>query len=261
MVPVQELVSVSTDKLLVGSSGKEFIKPHIFSNAAEVKKARKEAMGRLGLDFLDNFGDADDMDLDKELADDPNEAADMDVDGAPKSDTDMYEDKGSPLTPIDTTVTAMGAKESSPIDTSKSGTPALCSPDDDDAPTPSAGMSARELNRLKRKRKAGNNAFVSAPPPQATSAKYHVTPAAGNKCVSPIRSTFIGFLISCTLGRAWSRQRISSPVPHRVRSLVRLMAATRSSWIHPRAARCPPSWRSRRRRCRCSRVSGSGMES
>ncbi|KAJ3522317.1 hypothetical protein NMY22_g11942 [Coprinellus aureogranulatus] len=56
-------------KLLLASSGKEFLKPAgILSSAAEVKKARKEAMSRLGLEFLDEV--ADDMDLDKELAED-----------------------------------------------------------------------------------------------------------------------------------------------------------------------------------------------
>lgn len=60
---VQELILQG--KLLLASSGKEFTKPTgILSSAAEVKKARKEAMGRLGLEFLDG----DDMDLDKEFA-------------------------------------------------------------------------------------------------------------------------------------------------------------------------------------------------
>ena len=51
---------------LLASSGKEFLKPAgIFKNAAEVRKARKAAMGRLGLDFLDDVADGDEMDLDK----------------------------------------------------------------------------------------------------------------------------------------------------------------------------------------------------
>ena len=50
--------------LLLASSGKEFVKPTgILASSSEVKKARKEAMNRLGLDFLDNFGDADDMEV------------------------------------------------------------------------------------------------------------------------------------------------------------------------------------------------------
>ena len=60
---VRELMEKGT--LLLASSGKEFTKPTgILANSSEVKKARKEAMGRLGLDFLDSV--ADDMDLDKD---------------------------------------------------------------------------------------------------------------------------------------------------------------------------------------------------
>ena len=64
---VQELMERGT--LLLASSGKEFTKPTgILASSSEVKKARKDAMSRLGLDFLDSVGGADDMDLDKELA-------------------------------------------------------------------------------------------------------------------------------------------------------------------------------------------------
>jgi len=50
--------------LLLASSGKEFTKPTgILANSAEVKRACKKAVGRLGLDPV-----ADDMDIDKELA-------------------------------------------------------------------------------------------------------------------------------------------------------------------------------------------------
>ena len=67
---VRELVS--SGKLLLASSGKEFAKPSgILSSTAEVKRARKEAMGRLGLEFLDNV--ADEIDLERELA------ADMEI--------------------------------------------------------------------------------------------------------------------------------------------------------------------------------------
>ena len=41
--------------LLLASSGKEFQKPTgILSSSTEVKKAPREAMGRLGLDFLES---------------------------------------------------------------------------------------------------------------------------------------------------------------------------------------------------------------
>ena len=50
------------------SSGKEFIKPSaILANSSEVKKARKEVMGRLGLGFLGGLG-GDEMVWEKELA-------------------------------------------------------------------------------------------------------------------------------------------------------------------------------------------------
>lgn len=56
--------------LLLASSGKEFTKPtRILASSMEVKKARKEAMGRLGLDFLESVGGADDIDIEKELID------------------------------------------------------------------------------------------------------------------------------------------------------------------------------------------------
>src|SRR5437879_1597660 len=70
---VQELLA--RGNLLLASSGKEFVKPTgILSSTQEVKKARKDAMSRLGLGFLDTV--EDDMGLDKEFA------ADMNVDPA-----------------------------------------------------------------------------------------------------------------------------------------------------------------------------------
>ncbi|KAG0708110.1 hypothetical protein DFH29DRAFT_994364 [Suillus ampliporus] len=48
-----------------GRSGEIWPLKRILANTAEVKRAHQEAMGRLGLDFLENVGAADDMDLDK----------------------------------------------------------------------------------------------------------------------------------------------------------------------------------------------------
>ncbi|KAG6814294.1 hypothetical protein H0H92_013419 [Tricholoma furcatifolium] len=153
---VQELILQG--KLLLASSGKEFVKPAgILSSAAEVKKARKEAMGRLGLDFLDG----DEMDLEKEFA------ADVEV------------DEGVGIEPI---------KEEPPP---RSATPSVPSPVDSAAPSlPDVdvnGLSARERNRMKRKRKPGNSAFVAAPPPQTAGAKYTAAPTGSNKArlISP----------------------------------------------------------------------------
>lgn len=151
---------------LLASSGKEFAKPAgIFKNAAEVRKARKAAMGRLGLDFLDDVADNDDMDLDRELA----AADDLDADAEMKLDTPKEENGEYPRqgTPMDVKA------EPSPVERIKSATPA---PSEDDL----NGLSARERNRLKRKRKPGNSAFVAAPPPQASGSKFSATAAGGS---------------------------------------------------------------------------------
>lgn len=157
---VQELMLKG--KLLLGSSGKEFIKPvGILSNATEVKKARKDAMKRLGLDFLDNI--ANEMDLDKELA-----GADPDV----NMEVDVKAEE-TPLSPMD--VCPPDIKISLPTRSVTPADPSPTTPNDPSAPADLTAMSARERNRLKRKRKPGNSAFVAAPPPQATGTKYSAT--------------------------------------------------------------------------------------
>lgn len=170
---VQELVQKGT--LLLASSGKEFIKPTgILSSSSEVKKARKEAMGRLGLDFLDSVGGADEMDIEKELVE-----AEADVDMELKR-----EDSVAPKSPMDVDP----VKKEAPPDRQMSSTPAQDpSPTGSTGPSAAAGdlggLSARERNRLKRKRKPGNSAFVAAPPPTANGAKYNTAPAGPNKYV------------------------------------------------------------------------------
>ena len=70
----------SFHKLLLASSGKEFAKPTgILPTIQEIKKARKEAINRLRLSFLDTVDDG--MELEKEFA------AEMDVD--PPEDTSV----------------------------------------------------------------------------------------------------------------------------------------------------------------------------
>ena len=152
---VEELVLQG--KLLLASSGKEFTKPsRLLSSSAEVKKARKEAMGRLGLDFLDT----DDMDLDKEFAGDD----DVEMDEPPTGlvgepgnscKEDLKKEDTPPLTPSAPSPTVSNA-------------PSL--PDTD------VVLSARERNRLKRKRKPGASAFVSAQSSQPTGAKHGTSP-------------------------------------------------------------------------------------
>ncbi len=175
---VRELMERGT--LLLASSGKEFIKPTgILANSSEVKKARKEAMGRLGLDFLDSFGGADDMDLDKELAaDDP----DPDIEMAPQV---KVEDETIPSSPTDEFIDVKVKKEGSLTHRSKSSTPVAAAPTSavgTPAPEDTSALSARERNRLKRKRKPGNAAVVGAPPPsQGNGSKYQAAAAGQSK--------------------------------------------------------------------------------
>ncbi|KAL4065257.1 hypothetical protein J3A83DRAFT_4375778 [Scleroderma citrinum] len=170
---VQELMHKGV--LLLASSGKEFSKPTgLLANPAEVKRARKEAMGRLGLDFLDSVGATDDMDLDKELVAEVESDAPGDFEAGPKQEE-------TPVTesPMDAEFTS---KDPSPPARSQSSTPVVPSPITPSTPAEGSdlnGLSARERNRLKRKRKAGNSAFVPAPPPPPPSAgtRYTAAPA------------------------------------------------------------------------------------
>ncbi|CAE7140157.1 unnamed protein product [Rhizoctonia solani] len=128
-------------KLLLASEGKEYTAP---SHPADLAKARKDAMSRLGLDFLQDVGGGDDMDWERELAA-----------GETKSEATSEPARTSPTPPAPAPV---------PV-------PAVApAPAPAPAPTPPApaqeedlsGLSARERNRLKRKRKPGNGAFVTA---------------------------------------------------------------------------------------------------
>lgn len=139
---------------LLASSGKEFVKPSaILANSSEVNKARKEAMGRLGLDFLDGLG-GDEMDWEKELA--PEVEPEIEAENGLKVEEDAI----------------LSPPAVSPTDRSNSSTPIPSLPVPELSEEDLSGLSARERNRLKRKRKAGNAAFVSAPPQQASGSKY-----------------------------------------------------------------------------------------
>ena len=170
-------------KLLLSSSGKEFLKPQgILSDSNEVKKARKEAMGRLGLDFLDDV--ADEMDLDKELAN--ADAMDTDPSAAPAVKVEEQPPTTAASSPIDAAAPEVKARSATPAE---SPAPAPAAPTNGlAAPEPEvdlSNLSARERNRLKRKRKPGNSAVVHAPPPQASGAKYTAAPAGpSNKSVN-----------------------------------------------------------------------------
>lgn len=180
-VSVRQLMESNTR--LLASSGKELSKPTgIFQNAAEVKKARKAAMGQLGLDFLDDVADGDDMmDIDKDLA----AADEMDGDAEAKSATTPLEDDTKQLR-IDVSSDGLASAKREPASAvrMKSATPG---PSEDDM----SGLSARERNRLKRKRKPGNSAFVAAPPPQASGSKYNTAAGASSTKYAFPFSTFV----------------------------------------------------------------------
>ncbi|KAG7452788.1 uncharacterized protein BT62DRAFT_26814 [Guyanagaster necrorhizus] len=156
-------------KLLLASSGKEFQRPTgILSSALEVKKARKEAMGRLGLEFLDNV--ADEIDLDKELTSEMDPDVDVEMETPPVT---ASSDLLSPaVASIDISTPSPNGVTQDADSRSGSMTPADPSPTSASPEVDMSALSARERNRLKRKRKPGNAAFVTAPPPQSAGAKY-----------------------------------------------------------------------------------------
>jgi TATA-binding protein-associated factor len=209
---VQELLHKGT--LLLASSGKEFQKPTgILSSSAEVKKARREAMGRLGLDFLESVGGADEMDLDKELAVDAEPDEDLEMEKKPK-----LEDTVKQISPTET-----NAERRPSIVRARSETPLAPSPTPSAVPSTAENMSAlsaRERNRLKRKRKPGNAAVVVAPPPQTSGAKFAPSAAIQpNKLVFPHCGLI--FCINCILRarliasdeRSSPSSRLASPSP------------------------------------------------
>ncbi|KAF8969946.1 SNF2 superfamily chromatin remodeling protein [Flammula alnicola] len=177
---VQELVAQGN--LLLASSGKEFVKPAgILSSAQEVKKARKDAMTRLGLGFLD--GVEDDMDLDKEFA------AEMEVEGTCNSTVPSTHGDTAASSPMELCPPEIPVREPSP--STDILTPNLPSPSTPNPPTEAeTALSARERNRLKRKRKPGNSAFV-APPPQTAGARYAAAASGPSKArlINPDENT------------------------------------------------------------------------
>ncbi|KZT28684.1 SNF2 chromatin remodeling protein [Neolentinus lepideus HHB14362 ss-1] len=200
---VQELMQRGT--LLLSSSGKEFTKPSgILANSAEVKKARKEAMSRLGLDFLESVGGGEDMDLDKELA-----ADEMEAECENNDNTKAEEEETKPVsspTAVDDPEVDM-KEDSTPPSRPGSTTPGPPQASMSVAPTSEddlSRLSARERNRLKRKRKPGNAAFVAAPPPaQGSGSKYNATPAGGQS--NKVR------LVSADEQTAQPKSRVKSP--------------------------------------------------
>jgi TATA-binding protein-associated factor len=214
---VPQLLRTST--LLLASSGKEYEAPAL-TTPAEVARARKEAMSRLGLGgFLDSVGGDDlDLDLGKELSQSETKPMDMDLDKSTPLDMDLDEPKPS-LTPFSMSSGDAGdtSGASSPavgaIDLRPSGTRAIRIKTEGlelseplasaSSPVDGTGLSARERNRLKRKLKSGVSAFVA--PSQAPSTPQSTVPtSAPNKCV---RCLCPGNPISLTMHRLQSAHR------------------------------------------------------
>ncbi|KAF8744257.1 chromatin remodeling protein, partial [Rhizoctonia solani] len=139
---------LSHGKLLLASEGKEYAAP---SHPADLARARKDAMSRLGLDFLQDVGGGDDMDWERELAA-----------GETKSEATSEPARPSPTPPAPIPAPApVAAPVSVPTPAQAPAPVSAPAP----APIPEedlSGLSARERNRLKRKRKPGNGAFVTA---------------------------------------------------------------------------------------------------
>lgn len=188
--------------LLLASSGKEYSEPVALGTPAEVARARKEAMNRLGLGFMDGVGDDDDdaLDLGKELSQSqPLQKVDspgpMDLDSPSHLDV-------KPTQPASSSRSySPGATPGAGDLTSNASSPALSAADikpshinnntantklphkiKTEIPEPSEltldspggdgiGLSARERNRLKRKLKTGNTAFVVTPTTSSGAAK------------------------------------------------------------------------------------------
>ncbi|KAJ7491285.1 SNF2 superfamily chromatin remodeling protein [Mycena latifolia] len=220
---VQELISQG--KLLLASSGKEFVKPAgMLSSPAEVKKARKAAMSRLGLDFLDE----DDLEIEKELADEMDVDIEGDIESVPvpvpiKSEDAPSSDCAPALSPMD--VEPKVKRENTSAPTTRSVTPADPSPTTPNTPDADlSALSARERNRLKRKRKPGNSAFVAAPPPQSAGAKYTPAPAAGNSHKAR--------LVAAEDSSAPAASRVATPTSEKV-----IIDPSKGGAVSPKAAK------------------------
>lgn len=174
---------LNAGKLLLSSAGHEYNKPTgILRDQNAVKRARKAAMSRLGLDFLDNI-DGDSMDIDKELAPEIATSDNGDIEmknDANEIDSNSADDRVIPKITIDTNVgVSLTTGPQKECDASPITSAPLTTFED------VSGLSARERNRLKRKRKPGNAAFIAAPPPSAGGSKFQPQPAgSGQKYVN-----------------------------------------------------------------------------
>lgn len=177
---VQSLLE--SGNLLLSSSGQEFIKSMTLGSPEEIARSRKEAMSRLGLDFL-NDSDNDDWGkelveeaVDVSMVDDEQRSAhsndhEMHSEGAVDSATAKSNEELCRMSAEPTsTSTAVCPSRRAPLATFHEhvspvplqGPPESDAVHMDDAGAP--GLSARERNRLKRKRKGTIGPYMNAPP-------------------------------------------------------------------------------------------------
>ena len=173
---VQSLLE--SGNLLLSSSGQEFTKSMTLGTPEEIARSRKEAMSRLGLDFLN---DSDDDDWGKELVEEAVDVAMADDEQRVGQPDDHEMQTEGPVDPA----TAKSDEESSRMSADPTYIPTVAclpgrapfpAPHDPVSPVPpetdavhmedadTPGLSARERNRLKRKRKGTIGPFMNAPP-------------------------------------------------------------------------------------------------
>ncbi|KAF8334134.1 uncharacterized protein EI90DRAFT_3051180 [Cantharellus anzutake] len=204
---VEQLLKTGT--LLLSSSGTEFSEPVPLGTPSEVARARKEAMNRIGLGFMDGVDD-DDLGLEKELV------QESETRSQSQMDIDVKQERSSSLVAMSD---SEDVRMSSPRPVAKRARPPMkldletfvqpIKPEDLGSPAPTdtpmdessdfdlSGLSARERNRLKRKRKLGGAAFVSAlsnstkaSPSTATPAsKVRVVPTGDGPQARPLESS------------------------------------------------------------------------
>jgi len=176
---VQSLLE--SGNLLLSSSGQEFTKSMTLGTPEEIARSRKEAMSRLGLDFIN---DSDNDDWGKELVEEAVDVAMADDEQRSAQSDDHEMQTEAPVDPA----TAKSDEESSGKSAEPTSTPTaaylsrrpFATPHDHVSPVPlqspadpdathmedadAPGLSARERNRLKRKRKGTIGPYMNAPP-------------------------------------------------------------------------------------------------
>jgi TATA-binding protein-associated factor len=155
---------LSSGNLLLSSSGQEFSRLASLGTPADLERARKEAKARLGLDFLDGDDDEDNG-WTQELMQEATDVQITEDDPAPvaKSPDSNKMDMTSPGSRVEDMASPMSVEEPfppPPRPVVPGRTESRQQFSDDRAGSPISGivedmsaLSARERNRLKRKRK------------------------------------------------------------------------------------------------------------